>query len=91
MIARTELSNASHEGMIAGWKEAGITSCKWVTAPGPSRAHAMIAERAVRAPGEVWVKAGETLGKETFKTDVTKPPARPNCRCSLQPVFEEVE
>jgi phage portal protein BeeE len=91
MIARTELSNASHEGMIAGWKEAGITSCKWVTAPGPSRAHAMIAERAARAPGEVWVKAGETLGKETFKTDVRKPPARPNCRCSLQPVFEEVE
>jgi phage portal protein BeeE len=90
-IARTELSNATHEGMIEGWQEAGIDLCKWVTAPGPSAAHAMIASREPRAPGAVWVQAGETLGKETFKSDVRKPPARPNCRCGLIAIVEGAE
>ncbi|MEM9374252.1 MAG: hypothetical protein AAGA55_11475, partial [Planctomycetota bacterium] len=90
-IARTELSNASHNGMVEGWKEAGIELVQWVTAPNPSAAHAEIAKRAPRPPGEVWVRAGETILGETFKRDVRHPPARPNCRCGLVPRLGEVE
>lgn len=90
-IARTEVNRAAHEGLIEGWKEVGITTGKWVTSPGVRASHAAIGAKAPRPFGEAWVKAGETLAGDTFDRDIFMPPAGVNCRCGLQPVFEEGE
>ncbi len=90
-IARTEVQFAAQGGKLAGYQEAGITQTKWVTAPGPSAAHAVISSRSPKAIGEPYVRAGETIEGESYKRDIYMPPARPQCRCDLQPVFDDDE
>lgn len=90
MIARTETSNAIHAARTAQFRSAGIARQRWINAPNPSAAHAQIAQRYPDGLeiGRPFVKAGETIAGETFKRDVYHPPARPNCRCGIEPVFD---
>ena len=88
-IARTELSEVSHGARYESWKEAGVESVTWRTAPGATSAHRQIAARSPKAMGEPFVKAGEQIGREKFSRDVYYPPARPNCRCSI--IINEVD
>lgn len=88
-IARTEMSAAANGARYEGWRDIGVSKVEWLTAPGASEAHKMIAARSPKPVGEPFVKAGETLDKETFSRDVYAPPARPNCRCTAVAVFDD--
>jgi len=88
-IARTEMSTAANGARYEGWRDIGVSKVEWRTAPGATTAHQMIAARSPKPLGEPFVKAGETLGKETFTRDVYTPPARPNCRCTAVAVFDD--
>jgi len=89
-IARTEVSDATNAGKVARYKEAGVTTKYWVNAPGASAVHQAIA--AMHSDGvpidEPFITAGTTItagGKsENYTRDIYHPPARPNCRCSVQ-------
>jgi hypothetical protein len=84
-IARTEIQNAAQGARYELWKETGVVEMvDWVNAPGASRAHQIIASRSPKKLGEPFVKAGEEIAGEKFTRDVEYPPARPNCRCSIQ-------
>lgn len=89
-VARTEMSNAANAGKRARFKAAGVKTVYWVNAPGASAVHRAIAARYpdgndIDAP---FIRAGETIKvgdeSETYTRDTYHPPARPNCRCSLQ-------
>lgn len=89
MIARTEVQRAVQNGKRLTMVETGIENVEWVTAPGASAAHQLIAARSPMPISEPFVKSGETLAGESFKRDIFVPPARPNCRCSVFPVYDD--
>lgn len=88
-IARTEISNAVHEGRFERWRASGVARVRWVLAPGACEiCTALVA----RSGGEVelgraFVGAGEQIGSYTPVMPVLHPPAHPNCRCTVVPVF----
>jgi phage portal protein BeeE len=90
-IARTEVQRATNEGKRTRYKEAGYTKVYWVTAPGATAVHRAI--EAMYPEGQdidkPFLKAGQTVrgvdgSSETYERDIYTPPARPNCRCSIQ-------
>jgi phage portal protein BeeE len=90
-IARTEVQRATNEGKRTRYKEAGYTKVYWVTAPGATAVHRAI--EAMYPEGQdidkPFLKAGQTVrgvdgSSETYDRDIYTPPARPNCRCSIQ-------
>lgn len=84
-IARTEISEAMNGSRHDTMVELGIDEFDWMTAPSPSKAHAEIARRSPKKAGEPFVKAGEVIQGEKFDRDVYRPPARPRCRCRIEP------
>ena len=95
-IARTEVQTAAQGARYETFKEVGVELVQWVNAPGATTAHQMIAKKVyysggkpgVQKIGTPFIKAGETVGKESFTRDVYAPPARPNCRCSIRGIFD---
>jgi len=90
-IARTEVQTAVQGARYETLGEIGVETVDWVNAPGASAAHQQIAARSPKKMGEPFVKAGETIGKESFDRDIYHPPARPNCRCSLRGNFDDLD
>lgn len=89
-IARTEMSNAVNEARMVRWKESGIGRVRWRLAPGACEVCEALVARSggeVRI-GEAFARAGTLLAKFTTPMDILHPPAHPNCRCVLEPVFE---
>ena len=89
MIARTETQRAVQNGKRQAMIQNGVKKVEWVNAPGATRAHQMIAARSPKPIDEPFVEAGETLDKETFDRPIYVPPARPNCRCGLLPIYDD--
>jgi len=87
-IARTETSNAVNAGRQEVWSEAGVTRNRWRLAPGACPiCQALVALSGGEVDiGEPFVTAGTQLATFTPKMDITRPPAHPNCRCSMAPV-----
>lgn len=90
-IARTETSRALNEGKRQRFKAAGVETVFWVNAPGASSVHKAIAAKYPKGNpiDEPFLEAGETVvgadgTRETYNRDVYAPPARPNCRCTIQ-------
>ena len=92
-IARTEMQTVAQGSRYESWKESGEEGVKleWRNAPGATSAHQAIAARSPKDLGEPFVRAGEVIGNESFTRDVFFPPARPNCRCSIERIFEDEE
>ena len=90
-IARTEVQNAAQGGRYETLKEVGVESTNWVNAPGARESHRLIAARSPKKIGEPYVKAGEVIAGDKFDRDVFHPPGGPNCRCSIQAIFESDE
>lgn len=82
-IARTETQRAVQAGKFEGAKAVDIKEKKIITAPGVRKSHAAIAAKGFVPMDEPFVKAGETVGGETFDKDVMMPPLGVNCRCSM--------
>ncbi len=81
MIARTEFSIASHEGITDGWKASGVVKGKIsVLANGPF-------EHGVDDIGNA--QAGEVPLDQPFPSGHNAPPYHPNCLCTIQPVIRE--
>lgn len=87
-IVRTESSEAINGGRYDTMDEIGIEMVKVVTAPNPSKAHAVIAKRSPKKIGENFVTAGETIEGEKIRYSKSRPPFRPNCKCRIEPVIE---
>jgi hypothetical protein len=90
-IARTEIQYAANKGAYQRYTDVGADKVDWLTAPGATLVHQEIAKRGPLPMGEPFARAGETITaggeSETYRRDVFFPPARPNCRCSVAPVF----
>lgn len=97
VIARTEVQRATQTAKLDTYKRMGIRLRRSVTAPGATAAHqAIAAKSAAGIPvDEPIVRAGETYGvgedTETFTRDIYAPPYRPNCRCSIEAIFDDDE
>lgn len=97
-IARTETSRAMNSGKRQRYKAVGVERVFWVNAPGATSVHRAIAAQYPDGQDidEPFIRAGTTItgsdgSSETFNRDVYFPPARPNCRCSLQTRRNEIE
>lgn len=88
MIAITETSRAANSARFELAPSLGAKASRWITSPGHSVAHGVLASRSPLPVGEPYAKAGERIDTETFKTDIFHPPARPNCRCTLIFIYE---
>lgn len=75
MIARTEVSASGNFGAVETYKDAGVTKVEWYNLD-PEH------EACIANAGEI-----RNIGQEFPSGDET-PPAHPNCRSTLIPVFE---
>lgn len=95
MIARTESSRGSHQGMLQGWKQSGVVTAKvWQTQPGacqfcePMQGKVVELERSFFEQGSV--APGNQGGNLKLDYEIVEgPPLHPNCICTLTAVVKE--
>lgn len=96
-IARTEGTRAMMEGNIEAWKATGVKGKRWLLSADPcpqceAFAKAFNAPHALNQP---FLKVGDSfVGLDGTKIpvnyrDINGPPLHPQCRCDLEPVFED--
>jgi SPP1 gp7 family putative phage head morphogenesis protein len=78
MIARTETNRANNQGNLRAYKDAGVERKEWMTA----------GDDLVEEDCEDNEAVGAIGLDEDFPSGDDAPPAHPNCRCSISPVFE---
>jgi HK97 family phage portal protein len=98
-VARTEAMRAARTAEVEAWTATGIVTGKtWLLAPDPCEfceaASKSFGEKAIGLGDSFYIK-GEVLtgadGNEMVLDyeDVDGPPLHPNCRCSVQPQFDQ--
>jgi len=98
-IARTEANRATRVAEAEAWKQTGMVQGKtWLLAPDPCE----FCEAAAARYGENGIGLGDSFfQKDSTLTgadggemvldyeNIDGPPLHPNCRCSMQPVFDD--
>lgn len=88
LISRMEVQRAVQHGKREGFIAVGVEKHKAINAPGARPEHQKIAAQGAIPIDQPFVKAGETIGDETYKRDIYAPPFWFGCRCGVVPVFE---
>lgn len=88
LIARMETSRAVQHGKREGMIAVGTEEHKVITAPGARPEHVEIASQGAIPIDQPFVKAGQTIGDETYPRDMYAPPFWFGCRCAVVPVFD---
>lgn len=78
MIARTEVAFADVQGNMASYRDAGVERKEWITAGDGDVSDECSANAA----------AGPIPIDDPFPDGSDGPPAHPNCRCDVLPVFD---
>ena len=81
-IAVTESSRVMNSAALARYKDAGITSVKWMAVLSVGGG-SVACEKCAENDGQI-VQMGQS-----FNTGVTQPPQHPHCRCNLRPVVPD--
>jgi hypothetical protein len=89
MIARTEVSRAANGGRYESFKSLGATHAQWQLAPGACPLCTGIAANPNRKLGEPFATAGEVINGVKVGRTFLYPPAHPNDRCGIEPLFPE--
>jgi hypothetical protein len=89
MIARTETGRAMNGSRYENFGALGATHSEWVLAPGACPLCEGIAARGVQPLGDAYAQAGEVINGLKVGRVVFYPPAHPNDRCTIEPLFPE--
>ena len=81
-IAVTESSRVMNSAALARYKDAGITSVKWMAVLSVGGG-SVACEKCAENDGQI-VQLGQS-----FNTGVSQPPQHPHCRCNLRPVVPD--
>jgi hypothetical protein len=89
MIARTETGRAMNGSRYENFGALGATHSEWVLAPGACPLCEGIAARGIQPLGDAYAQAGEVINGLKVGRVVFYPPAHPNDRCTIEPLFPE--
>lgn len=89
MIARTEVSRAANGGRYESFKALGATHAEWLLAPGACPLCTGVAANPIRELGQPYATAGEVINGVKVSRTFLYPPAHPNDRCGIEPLFPE--
>lgn len=93
-IARTETIRASNQGAKLAYRQAGITEIEWLAVDDSCPYCKALDGRRVSIDatflqlGDVFHPEGADAPLVVTYEDIDAPPAHPNCRCTIVPVFE---